>query len=141
MNLKHKHIIAYLKTARVFADCSTASRLHVGAICVKHDRIISIGYNGTPAGWSNKCEDEQGKTLPYVLHAEANCLIKLARTGGEAAFDSVMFCTHSPCMECSKMIYAAGIQKVYYIEQYRSMDGIEFLQTCGIECIQQSIDS
>ena len=138
--MKQKHIIAYLKTAQIFAECSTATRLHVGALCVKHDKIISIGYNGTPSGWSNVCEDEDGKTLPHVVHAEANCLIKLARTGGESALDSTMFCTHSPCMECSKLIYGAGIKTLYYIHAYRALDGVNFLQSVGVNCIQQLIE-
>ena len=138
--MKQKHILAYLKTAQIFAECSTATRLHVGALCVKHDKIISIGYNGTPSGWSNVCEDEDGKTLPHVVHAEANCLIKLARTGGESALDSTMFCTHSPCMECSKLIYGAGIKTLYYIHAYRALDGVAFLQSVGVNCIQQLIE-
>ena len=132
--MKDKHIKAYLKTALIFAECSTAKRLHVGAICVKNDKIISIGYNGTPSGWSNVCEDENGKTLPEVCHAESNCLMKLARTGGEA-LDSIMFCTHSPCMECSKLIFSAGIKTLFYIEEYRSLDGIAFLKQVGINVI------
>lgn len=129
--MKDKHISAYLQTAQVFAKCSTAKRLQVGAICVKDDKIISIGYNGTPSGWDNECEDEEGKTIPEVIHAEANCITKLARSSG-GGLGSVMFCTHSPCIECAKLIYASGIQAIYYIEDYRSSLGIDFLQRVGV---------
>ena len=137
--MKEKHIIAYLKTAQVFADCSTAQRLHVGAICVKDDKIISIGYNGTPSGWSNLCEDESGRTLPHVIHAEANCIMKLAKTSGQAD-GSIMFCTHSPCVECAKLIAGSGISKVYYIEAYRSLDGINLLKQMNVDVEQKDLD-
>ncbi len=133
--MQPKHINAYLQTAHIFAKCSTANRLKVGAICVKDDKIISIGYNGTPSGWSNVCEDENGKTIQEVIHAEANCITKLARTH-ESGINSTMFCTHSPCIECSKLIYASGITAVYYIHDYRSNAGIEFLQKVGVQVIK-----
>ena len=132
--MKTKHIKAYLKTAQIFAECSTAQRLHVGAICVKDDKIVSIGYNGTPPGWDNCCEDANGKTLPEVCHAESNCLMKLARHGG-GANGSTMFCTHSPCIECAKLILVAGITTVYYIDEYRSLQGVEFLAKAGVTVI------
>jgi dCMP deaminase len=137
--MKRKHIQAYLKTTLNFAECSTAKRLHVGAICVKDDKIISIGYNGTPQGWDNCCEDAEGKTLPEVCHAESNCLMKLARHNGGAG-GAVMFCTHSPCIECAKLIYAAGITTVYYITQYRSLDGVEFLNKAGVQVIHATVE-
>ena len=137
--MKEKHVIAYSKTALNFAECSTARRLKVGAICVKDDKIISIGYNGTPSGWSNECEEKVNgtlKTKSFVIHAEANCIAKLAKSGG-GANESIMFCTHSPCIECAKLIATSGIQKVYYITPYRSEDGINFLKECGVsvECV------
>ena len=121
------------------AELSHARRLHVGAIVVKDDRIISIGYNGMPAGWDNNCEDEiwdktgdyELKTKPEVLHAERNALDKLAK-GNEGGLGSTMFITHSPCLECAKSIYGAGIIKVYYDNDYRSTDGIDFLNKCGV---------
>jgi dCMP deaminase len=126
------------------AELSHARRLHVGAIVVKDDRIISIGYNGMPAGWDNNCEHEVwentggdepdliSKTRPEVLHAERNALDKLAK-GNEGGLGSTMFITHSPCLECAKSIYGAGIIKVYYGNNYRSTDGIDFLNKCGVE--------
>jgi dCMP deaminase len=139
--MKEKHLTAYMRTAKIFADLSTARRLHVGAIVVKDDRIISIGYNGMPAGWDNNCEDEiwnvhdcssELKTKPEVLHAERNALDKLAK-GSEGGDGAAMFVTHSPCLECAKSIYGAGIKRVYFGEQYRSEDGIHFLKKCGVK--------
>ena len=118
----------------------TAELSHArSAIVVKDDRIISIGYNGMPAGWDNNCEDEiwdktgdyELKTKPEVLHAERNALDKLAK-GNEGGLGSTMFITHSPCLECAKSIYGAGIIKVYYDNDYRSTDGIDFLNKCGV---------
>ena len=134
-----------MKTAETFAELSHARRLHVGAIVVKDDRIISIGYNGMPAGWDNNCEDEIGhvldvdenvveirlKTKPEVLHAERNALDKLAK-GNEGGLGSTMFITHAPCLECAKSIYGAGISHVFYRDSYRSEDGIQFLTKCGV---------
>ena len=145
--MKEKMIRAYMQTAKTFAECSTARRLHVGAIVVKDDRIISIGYNGTPSGWDNNCEDEikwpNGEirfleTKPEVLHAERNALDKLAKEDGGGNGAS-MFITHSPCLECSKSIYGAGIIKVYYGEAYRSTDGLNFLRKCGVQIHQVNI--
>jgi dCMP deaminase len=133
--MKQKYINAYMDTAKRFAELSHARRMHVGAIVVKDDRIISIGYNGMPAGWDNNCENllEDGslKTKPEVLHAERNALDKLAK-GNEGGLNSTMFVTHSPCLECAKSIYGAGIKHVYYSEDYRSAEGVEFLKKCGI---------
>ena len=171
--MKSKLAQAYMATARIFAELSHAQRLHVGAIVVKDDRIISIGYNGMPTGWPNDCEhkeyssgDEAGwlspeeieaswphkelvhdtqsddtvwthtrrfrlKTNPEVLHAERNALDKLAK-GNEGGRGATMFITHAPCLECSKSIYGAGITQIYYAEEYRSTDGINFLEKCNV---------
>lgn len=129
-----------MQTAKTFAECSTAERAKVGAIIVKDDRIISIGYNGMPAGWDNTCENTVGynlgkpvlKTKPEVLHAEMNSLMKLARSN-ESGLGASLFVTHSPCLECAKGIYQAGIKEVFYSQEYRSAEGIEFLVRCGIQ--------
>jgi dCMP deaminase len=145
--VKEKFVNAYMKVAETFAELSTARRLHVGAIVVKDDRIISIGYNGMPSGWDNNCEDEivesysgyEGaihrtvlKTKPEVLHAETNAIAKLAKST-ESGDGATMFITHSPCLDCAKLIYQSGIKSVYYRNTYRSEDGIEFLKKCNIE--------
>lgn len=141
--MKYKHIIAHMKTAYNYAACSYAKRRKVGAIVVKNDRILSIGYNGTPEGWPNECEDELPDgtlvTKPEVLHAEMNCLMKLAKNSGDAN-NSTLFVTLSPCLQCAKGIYQAGISAVYYSEKYRQTDGIEFLEKCGIKVEQISIE-
>lgn len=127
-----------------FAELSHAQRLKVGAIVVKDNRVISIGYNGTPAGWDNICEEivelhEDGgkitKTKDEVIHAEANAISKLARDG-EAGLGSSMFLTHAPCIQCAKMIYGAGINTVYYRNSYRDDNGINFLKKCNVEVIK-----
>mgnify|MGYP001044103908 CR=1 FL=1 len=137
--MKEKFKQAYMDVAGRFAQLSTAERLQVGAIVVKDDRIISIGYNGMPSGWDNICEDTVEEdnvtrlvTKTEVLHAETNAISKLARSveSGEGA---TIFITHSPCMDCAKMIYQAGITEVYYNEEYRSAGGIEFLKKCGLK--------
>ena len=132
-----------MQTAKTFAELSHARRLHVGAIVVKDNRIISIGYNGMPSGWDNNCENIVGyaqgepvfKTKPEVLHAETNAISKLARSS-ESGEGATMFITHSPCLECAKLIYQSGIAKVYFGQQYRDNQGIKFLENCNIE-IQQ----
>ncbi len=138
-----------MKTAETFAELSHARRLHVGAIVVKDDRIISIGYNGMPAGWDNNCEDEIGhvlddanniveirlKTKPEVLHAETNCIAKLAKSN-ESGLGATMFITHAPCLDCAKLIYQSGIRSVFYRDNYRSTAGVEFLKKSGIEAEQ-----
>jgi dCMP deaminase len=137
--VQKKWIDAYLDMAERFAQLSYAQRLKVGAIVVKDNRVISIGYNGTPAGWPNDCEEvvyriaEEPilKTKEEVIHAEANAIGKLARDG-EAGFNSTMFCTHAPCIDCAKLIYSAGITKVYYRNSYRDTKGIDFLETTGV---------
>ena len=141
--MKFRFVQAYMDVAERFAKLSHAKRLQVGAIVVKDDRIISIGYNGMPSGWDNECEicthiDDVGaptlKTKPQVLHAESNAITKLAKST-ESGDNSIMFCTHSPCMECAKLIFQSGIQRVYYGEEYRSMDGINFLTASKITVI------
>ena len=121
------------------AQLSPAQRLHVGAVIVKDDTVISYGYNGMPAGWSNVCEDvkEDGSlyTKPEVLHAESNAIAKLAR-GANSGLGASLFVTHSPCLECAKLIYQSGIQHVYYRENYRDNSGVEFLQKSQITVTQ-----
>ena len=163
--MKEKFRNAYMKVAETFAELSSARRLHVGAIIVKDDRIISIGYNGMPAGWDNNCEDvkwdsgaggwlspeeileqypyegwhEQAgrnvryglKTKPEVLHAETNSIAKLAKST-ESGDGASMFITHSPCLDCAKLIYQSGIKSVYYRNVYRSDDGVKFLEKCNV---------
>jgi len=128
--LKPKFIDAYMDTAKRFAQLSHAKRLQVGAIVVKDDRIISIGYNGMPTGWDNCCE-EDGKTKPEVLHAEANALTKLAKST-ESGDGAMLFCTHSPCIDCAKLIAQSGITHVYYDDNYRSEEGLKFLVKSGV---------
>ncbi len=165
--MKEKLKKAFMKTAETFAELSHARRLHVGAIVVKDDRIISIGYNGMPANWDNDCEDiewcsaggwlspeeiEEGwpyegsyldengnmitgryrlKTKPEVLHAETNAIAKLAKST-ESGVGATMFITHSPCLDCAKLIYQSGITRVFYRDHYRSNDGINFLEKSGV---------
>jgi dCMP deaminase len=137
--IKEKYLGTYLKTARLFAEHSSAVRMKVGAVIVKDDRIISIGYNGMPTGWNNNCEQVVGhthegpvlKTKPEVLHAESNAIAKLAKST-ESGDGASMFITCAPCVECAKMIYQAGIREVFYGHKYRSDDGIDFLYKCGI---------
>ena len=111
----------------MYASLSSAKRLKVGAVVVKDNRIISIGYNGTPSGWDNNCEDEHGNTKPEVIHAEANAILKLAASN-ESGKDAAIFITHAPCINCAKLIQGSGISSVYYREQYRDQDGINFLK-------------
>jgi len=150
--MKRKFIDAYMDVAERFAKLSSAKRLQVGAIIVKEDRIISIGYNGMPAGWTNECEYEdviwvnetplmdvpgnrEWVTKDEVIHAEANAIAKLAKCSESGKY-STMFLTHSPCLDCAKQIYTAGIKNVFYRKQYRSDGGIDFLRKCNIEVEQ-----
>lgn len=133
--MKKKWIDAFMDTAERFAQLSSAKRLQVGAVVVQDNRIISIGYNGMPAGWTNECEGDDGKTKDEVIHAEANAILKLARDG-ERGSGADLFCTHAPCIGCAKLIYGAGIKKVYYRDTYRDTYGVDFLQKCGIEVEQ-----
>lgn len=120
-----------MEIAETVSKMSYAKRLQVGAIVVKDNRIISIGYNGTPAGWDNNCEDENNKTKPEVIHAEANSIMKLA-SSNESGKGSVMFLTHAPCIDCAKLIYGSGITQVYYKHKYRDQSGVEFLKKCNV---------
>ena len=137
--IKEKYLGAYMKTARVFAELSSSRRKQVGAVVVKDDRIISIGYNGMPSGWDNNCENELYQpvgrvnlvTKPEVLHAESNAIAKLAKST-ESGDGASMFITCSPCIECAKMIFQSGIKEVFYDEDYRDDGGIVFLNKCGI---------
>ena len=145
----------YMEIAGIIAKQSSAKRLQVGAIVVKDDRVISIGYNGMPAGWTNECEkkvysdispelmsrpqflEEDGTTYytvtkDEVIHAEANAIAKLAK-GTESGDGSTMFLTHAPCIHCAKQIFTAGIKKVYYRDTYRDTNGLEFLGKCGVD--------
>jgi dCMP deaminase len=130
-NMRQKFIDAYMDVAKRFAQLSSAKRLQVGAIIVKDDRIISIGYNGMPAGWTNECEDGEGLTKPEVIHAEANAIAKLAKSS-ESGDGATMFLTHAPCIHCAKQIYTAGIKQVYFGIPYRDESGIAFLLKCGV---------
>lgn len=134
--MKQKFIDAYMDVAQRFAELSTAKRLQVGAIIVKDDRIISIGYNGMPSGWTNECEDTNFVTKDEVIHAEANAIAKLAKCG-ESGNGALMFLTHAPCIHCAKQIYTAGISKVYYRDTYRDTRGVEFLTKCGVDVWQE----
>lgn len=138
-----------MKTAEIFSELSHARRLHVGAIVVKDDRIISIGYNGMPTGWDNNCEYEvtefqteygvgsklvttgELKTKPEVLHAETNAIAKLARSN-ESGLGADIFITHAPCLDCAKLIYQSGISRVWYGAQYRDSAGVDFLKKSGV---------
>jgi dCMP deaminase len=123
-----------MDVAKRFAQLSHAKRLNVGAIVVKDDRIISIGYNGMPSGWENECEIKN-RTKPQVLHAESNAIAKLARSN-DSGLGADLFITHSPCIECAKLIYQSGIKRVYFGEHYRSTDGLDFLKASNIDVVQ-----
>lgn len=148
-----------MKTAETFAELSHAKRLHVGAIIVKDDRIISIGYNGMPSGWDNTCENVEStydvrdtynstdwtfndddkkyyrlKTKPEVLHAETNAIAKLARSS-ESGLDADLFVTHGPCLDCAKLIYQAGIKRVFFGAHYRDNSGVDFLTASGVAVV------
>ena len=122
----------YLKMAAIWAENSYCSRRKVGALIVKDKMIISDGYNGTPSGFENICEDENGLTKPYVLHAEANAITKIARSGNNSD-GATLYVTASPCIECAKLIIQAGIRRVIYGETYRLSDGVDLLMRAGID--------
>ena len=137
MNLEEKQSLLdkrYLRMARIWAENSYCIRRKVGAILVKDKMIISDGYNGTPAGFENVCEDESGVTKPFVLHAEANAITKVARSSNSSE-GSTLYITASPCLECSKLIIQAGIKRVVYNDLYRIQDGLDVLRRAGIECV------
>jgi dCMP deaminase len=129
--------IRYIKMARVWATNSYCKRRQVGALIVKHRMIISDGYNGTPSGFENECEDENNRSKPYVLHAEANAITKVAKSNNSSE-GATLYITASPCMDCAKLIIQAGIIRVVYADEYRVIDGIELLEKAGIEVVQLS---
>ncbi|MGM9824470.1 MAG: dCMP deaminase family protein [Muribaculaceae bacterium] len=125
----------YLRMATIWAENSYCRRRQVGAIIVKDKMIISDGFNGTPSGFENVCEDENDTTKPYVLHAEANAITKVARSSNSSD-GATLYVTTSPCIECSKLIIQAGIKRVVFNELYRMHDGINLLKRAGVECVQ-----
>jgi dCMP deaminase len=148
--MKQKFIDAHMKVAETYAQISSAKRLQVGAVIVKDDTIIGIGYNGMPSGWDNECEhktinlddeydylDEDGttyklKTKDEVIHAESNALCKVTKSTNSSQ-DADMFVTHAPCIHCAKLIHQSGIRKVFYRNTYRDENGLKFLEKCGVE--------
>ena len=124
----------YIRMAQIWAENSYCSRRKVGALIVKDKMIISDGYNGTPAGFENICEDENGLTKPYVLHAEANAITKIACSNNSSK-GATMYVTTSPCIECAKLIIQAGIKRVIYSEKYRLEDGLDLLRKANIEVV------
>lgn len=126
--------IRYLRMAKIWAENSYCTRRQVGALIVKDKMIISDGYNGTPGGFENICEDKDGNTKPYVLHAEANAITKIARSNNNSE-GATLYVTASPCIECAKLIIQAGIKRVVYSEKYRLTDGIELLERAKIEVV------
>tara|TARA_R110002073_G_scaffold279257_1_gene443447 strand:+ start:827 stop:1288 length:462 start_codon:yes stop_codon:yes gene_type:complete len=153
--MKAKHKIAHMKSAFNYAECSTAQRLQVGCVIVKDNRVISIGYNGMPSGWTNECEHEVVEvpwnqsdlpeneirslvTKPEVLHAESNAIAKLARCS-ESGEGAIAFITHQPCLNCAKLLYQSGIKEVYYVHSYRLNEGLDFLKQCKIPVEQMVV--
>lgn len=130
----------YIRMANIWAENSYCQRRQVGALIVKDKMIISDGYNGTPSGFENICEDETNHTKPYVLHAEANAITKIARSNNSSE-GSTMYVTASPCIECAKLIIQAGIKRVIYSEKYRLEDGIELLKRANIEVIYLPLEA
>ncbi|MGM9830803.1 MAG: dCMP deaminase family protein [Paludibacteraceae bacterium] len=124
----------YMRMARIWAENSYCERRKVGALLVKNQMIISDGYNGTPSGFENHCEDENNVSKPYVLHAEANAITKVARSNNSSD-GATLYVTASPCIECAKLIIQAGIKRVVYGEKYRLMDGVELIERAGIEVV------
>lgn len=128
---QHKYDVAYLKMAREWAKLSYCKRRQVGALIVRDRMIISDGYNGTPSGFENFCEDEQGYTKWYVLHAEANAILKVAASTQSCA-GATLYITMSPCQQCSKLIHQSGIKRVVYMEAYKDDSGLQFLEKAGV---------
>lgn len=125
----------YMRMATIWAENSYCKRRQVGALLVKDKMIISDGYNGTPSGFDNNCEDENNSSFPYVLHAEANAITKVARSNNSSD-GATLYVTASPCIECAKLIIQAGIKRVVYGEQYRLLDGVDLLRKAGIDVSQ-----
>ena len=130
----------YMRMARIWAENSYCERRKVGALLVKDKMIISDGYNGTPSGFENQCEDEHNVSKPYVLHAEANAITKVARSDNSSD-GATLYVTASPCIECAKLIIQAGIKRVVYGEQYRILDGVDLLRRAGIEVVYLSAET
>ena len=136
---QHDLDVRYMRMARIWAENSYCKRRRVGALIVKDKMIISDGYNGTPSGFENVCEDENNVTKPYVLHAEANAITKIARSGNNSD-GATQYVTTSPCIECAKLIIQAGIRRVIYGEKYRIEDGINLLKRANIDVEYVSVD-
>ena len=128
----------YLRMARIWAENSYCKRRQVGALLVKDQRIVSDGYNGTPTGFENVCEDDENRSKPYVLHAEANAIAKVAKSHNSSD-GATLYVTASPCIECAKLIIQAGIRRVVYGEMYRITDGLDLMQRAGIECVYMPV--
>ena len=142
--MKQKFIDAHMKVAEVYAELSSAKRLHVGCVIVKDNTIIGIGYNGMPSGWDNNCEmikhtDFTGTVVtmskPEILHSETNAIAKVAKSTNSTD-GATMFITHAPCLDCAKLVYQSGINSVYYRNSYRNDQGIDFLKKCEVEVCQ-----
>ena len=132
---QQKYDLAYLAMAKRWSELSHCTRKKVGAVIVKDRMIISDGYNGTPTGFENPCEDEENYTKWYVLHAEANAILKVA-SSTQSCKGSTLYLTLSPCRECSKLVYQAGIKRLVYDKAYKDTTGLEFLQKAGVEVVQ-----
>lgn len=137
--MENKFDVSYLRMALIWASNSYCKRRKVGALLVKDRMIISDGYNGTPAGFENICEDENGVTKPYVLHAEANAITKVAKSGNNS-LGATLYVTASPCVECAKLIIQAGITRVVYTDEYRLTDGVDLLRRAGVEVLKQPVE-
>ena len=137
---QHDLDVRYMRMAHIWAENSYCQRRKVGALIVKDKMIISDGYNGTPAGFENICEDENGLTKPYVLHAEANAITKIARSNNNSD-GATLYVTASPCIECAKLIVQAGIKRVIYSEMYRLTDGIDLLERAGVETVHLPLEN
>ena len=136
---QHDLDVRYMRMAHIWAENSYCQRRKVGALIVKDKMIISDGFNGTPAGFENVCEDEDGLTKPYVLHAEANAITKIARSNNNSD-GATLYVTASPCIECAKLIVQAGIKRVIYSEKYRLTDGIDLLERAGVEVVHLPLE-
>lgn len=134
-----RYDLAYLKMASSWAELSHCVRKKVGAIIVKDDAIISDGYNGTPAGFNNSCENDLGDTHWYVLHAEANAILKVAKSANDAR-GATLYLTLSPCKDCSKLVLQAGIKRVVYLNEYKDTEGVTFLREAGIDVVHLQQD-
>jgi dCMP deaminase len=132
MDKQNRYDVVYLKMAKEWSNLSYCDRKKVGALIVKNGMIISDGFNGSPSGWDNSCETDECVTHWYVIHGEANAILKCAKHG-QSCDGATIYQTHSPCKDCSKLILQSGIKRMVYIEDYKDMDGIEFLRASGIK--------